>query len=348
MTRIDVTIRGAGVFGLACAWACIKRGARVRVIDPFGIASGSSGGIVGALAPHVPENWNPKKQFQLESLLMAADFWQEIETASGLSTGYARLGRLQPLLDDRAVQLAKDRESTAKALWQDHATWQVVNDPGPFAPISPTGLFVRDTLSARIHPRKACLSLVGAIRTARGEVTESDHTIDPQTPVIHATGTRGLIEMSHLAGRMIGVGVKGQAALLRHNAGPVPQIFAGGVHVVPHGDGTVAIGSTSEREYDDPTSTDKALNQVVSTAIDAVPALHAAETIQTWAGVRPRARSRAPMLGEWPGRPGHFIANGGFKIGFGMAPKVAEVMADLVLSGQDRIPEDFRAAALWP
>ncbi|MBS0565688.1 MAG: FAD-dependent oxidoreductase, partial [Proteobacteria bacterium] len=37
-------------------------------------------------------------------------------------------------------------------------------------------------------------------------------------------------------------------------------------------------------------------------------------------------------------------ANGGFKIGFGMAPKVAEVMADLVLYGRDAIPEGFRIA----
>ena len=64
--------------------------------------------------------------------------------------------------------------------------------------------------------------------------------------------------------------------------------------------------------------------------------------LDRWAGVRPRARSRAPMLGAWPGRPGHFVANGGFKIGFGMAPKVAEVMADLVLAGRDAIPEGFR------
>ena len=35
---------------------------------------------------------------------------------------------------------------------------------------------------------------------------------------------------------------------------------------------------------------------------------------------------------------GHFIANGGFKIGFGVAPLVAQVMADLVLEGRDRIP----------
>ena len=71
-----------------------------------------------------------------------------------------------------------------------------------------------------------------------------------------------------------------------------------------------------------------------------------AEVVERWAGVRPRATTRAPLLGAWPGRPGHFIANGGFKIGFGMAPKVAEVMADLVLEGRDGVPEGFRVEGL--
>jgi glycine oxidase len=64
--------------------------------------------------------------------------------------------------------------------------------------------------------------------------------------------------------------------------------------------------------------------------------------IDRWAAVRPRSRSRAPMLGAWPDRAGHFISNGGFKIGFGMAPKVAHVMADLMLEGTDMIPDGFR------
>ena len=68
---MDVTIRGAGIFGLSVGWACARRGARVRVIDPGGIGAGASGGIVGALSPHVPEHWNPKKAFQLRALLMA-------------------------------------------------------------------------------------------------------------------------------------------------------------------------------------------------------------------------------------------------------------------------------------
>ncbi len=76
-----------------------------------------------------------------------------------------------------------------------------------------------------------------------------------------------------------------------------------------------------------------------------MPLLADAPVVDRWAGVRPRARSRAPMLGAWPGRDGHFIANGGFKIGFGMAPKVAEVMADLVLEGRDTIPDGFRVEA---
>ena len=76
-----------------------------------------------------------------------------------------------------------------------------------------------------------------------------------------------------------------------------------------------------------------------------MPVLHGAEVIERWAGLRPRSKSRAPMLGAHPLHDGQFIANGGFKIGFGMAPKIAEVMADLVLEGRDAIPEGFRPTA---
>ena len=73
-----------------------------------------------------------------------------------------------------------------------------------------------------------------------------------------------------------------------------------------------------------------------------MPVLKGARVIERWAGVRPRASTRAPILGPWPNRAGHFIANGGFKIGFGVAPKVAEVMCDLILDGKDDIPDAFR------
>ncbi|MEO0665142.1 MAG: FAD-dependent oxidoreductase, partial [Pseudomonadota bacterium] len=84
MASVDVSIRGAGVFGLSIAWACLQAGARVEVVDPNGVAAGASGGIVGALAPHVPENWNAKKAFQLDSLLRAEPFWAGVEAVGGI------------------------------------------------------------------------------------------------------------------------------------------------------------------------------------------------------------------------------------------------------------------------
>lgn len=342
MATVDVTIRGAGIFGLSIAWACLARGALVRVIDPHGPGAGASGGIVGALAPHVPENWNDKKAFQFASLVTAEAFWRAVDETSGLGSGYGRTGRLQPLADEAAVALARTREGTARDLWGDTATWQVLpeDEITGWAPPSPTGLLIHDTLTARIHPRRACESLAATIRARRGEIVGEG---PDEGAVVWATGWQGLRDLSDAFGKPVGTGVKGQAVLLRHQAPTdAPQIFADALHIVPHDDGTVAIGSTSEREFDDPTTTDAQCDGLIDRAISALPILHGAEVIASWAGVRPRARSRAPMLGTWPGRAGHFIANGGFKIGFGMAPKVARVMAGLVLEGVDEVPPEFR------
>jgi glycine/D-amino acid oxidase-like deaminating enzyme len=208
---------------------------------------------------------------------------------------------------------------------------------------------VRDTLSARIAPRAALAALVAAIRARGGEVATGEVGADESGPgpgpVVWATGVAGLAELSRATGREAGGGVKGQALLLRHAAVEAAQLFVDGLHIVPHADGTVAVGSTSERDWDDPAATDARLDALLVRAVAACPALAGAPVIDRWAGLRPRARSRAPMLGEWPGRAGQFIANGGFKIGFGMAPKVAEVMADLVLEGRDAIPPAFRVEA---
>ena len=339
----EITVRGAGIFGLSIAWACATRGALVQIIDPGGPGAGASGGLVGALAPHVPENWNPKKAFQLDSLLMAEAFWAGVEATGGVSVGYARTGRLQPVADEGQLALAERRSITAAELWKDHAQWALrpASEFEGWAPPSATGMVIHDTLSARLHPRQACSALTAALQV-RGVpiLTDGVDTGD----VIWATGIAGLDTLGAELGQTVGSGVKGQAALLRYDAGLVQQLFVDALHLIPHADGTLAIGSTSERDYDDAQSTDAQLDDIIGRAVQALPLLHGAEIISRWAGIRPRARSRAPMLGRHPNRAGHFIANGGFKIGFGVAPKVGEVMADLVLEARDTIPDGFRVS----
>lgn len=345
MATVDVTVRGAGIFGLSIAWACMRRGARVRVVDPGGVGAGSSGGLVGALAPHTPDAWTPVKQFQLESLLMAEGFWAEIETVSGISTGYARLGRLQPLADESAVERARSRAAEARRNWQGQAVWRVLRarDLEGWVPVSASGYVASDTLSARLSPLHALQSIAAGIVSRSGEIAAE---APDEGRVVWATGWQGLHALSEDLGRTVGTGVKGQAISLRASAPEgAPQIYADGLHIVPHADGTVAIGSTTERDFDDPATTDDQADDLLDRAVAALPILHGAPVVARWAGVRPRARTRSPILGPWPGRAGHYVANGGFKIGFGVAPKVAELMADVVLESQDDIPDAFRVEA---
>jgi glycine/D-amino acid oxidase-like deaminating enzyme len=336
MARVDLTVRGGGITGLAIAWEAARRGARVRLIEAVRIGAGASGGLVGALAPHAPDQWTETKAFQLRALLAGPAFWAEVEAVSGLPTGYARTHRWQPLADAAAVALAETRTAAAESLWQGQASWRVIPRPDhPFAPVSATGLLIEDTLTARLHPRRALAALAAAIRAKGGAVIEGE--AEAEGPVIWATGVAGLTALA------AGQGVKGQAASFTcPGFEAAPQVYAGGLHIVPHADGTVAIGSTSETLWTDPTGTDDQLEALIAKARATLPILADAPVLERWAGLRPRAKSRQPVLGAWPGRPGQFVANGGFKIGFGIAPEVARVMVDLVLEGRDGVPTGFR------
>jgi glycine/D-amino acid oxidase-like deaminating enzyme len=340
--RADVTVRGAGIMGLACAFACAARGARVRVIDPGGVGAGASGGLVGALSPHAPDDapgrWDEAKALQVRSLADGEAFWSEVRSAGGLDPGYGRTGRLMPLADAGAIAAARARAAAARSLWPQPFAWEVVEaDPGAWGPASPSGRWARDSLAARVDPRRALAALAAAVRAKGGAVAAEG---PEDGVVVEATGAAGFLA------RGLGGGVKGQAARLAlAGVEACPQIYAGGLYVVPHADGTVAVGSTSEKAFADPGSTDALLDAVLARARVLVPALAGAPVLERWAGLRPRAADGGLVLGRREAG-GPILANGGFRTGFGMAPLAARLVADLALEGRDRIPAPFRAERL--
>ena len=58
MATPEIIIYGAGIFGLSIAFEILKRGEKVKIIEIGKPGLCSSGGILGALAPHTPDNWN--------------------------------------------------------------------------------------------------------------------------------------------------------------------------------------------------------------------------------------------------------------------------------------------------
>ena len=333
-----ITVRGGGIFGLAVGYELARRGAPVRLVERDRIGAGASGGLVGALSPHAPGRVTALKAVQVAGLRAAAAFWGGAARTGGMDPHFARTGRLQPLPDDASVEQARARGEVDRDLWGGVLGWRVeALAADAWRGESPTGLWVRDDLSARLNPRRALRALASAIVALGGEVVEG-RDVAADGPEVWATGAAGLSDLG------LGSGVKGQAALFKAAVPPdAPQLYVDGLYAVPHGDGTVAVGSTTEAAFDDASSTDAALELLIERARGLSPLLADAPVIDRWAGLRPRSQGRAPVLGVLPGRPGLFVANGGFKIGFSLAPEVARLMADLVLDGVDGIPAELRA-----
>lgn len=353
---VEVLVVGAGVFGLSCAWACLRRGMRVVVADEAAApGAGASGGLVGALSPHSPERWSAKKRFQLAALLAAPAEWAQVAAAGGVDPGYARVGRLIPLASEAARALAETRARAAQELWGGAAVWEVA-DPAPdwLARQAAAHGAVHETLSARVAPRAAVAALAAAVVARGGElrcgwralaVEDGSVRFDggpvKAGAVILATGaTGGPTREPPLRG------VKGQAALLAATAPErTPLIYEDGVYVVPQPSRLVAVGATSEDTWDDPAATDARLEEVIARARALCPALRDAPIVERWAGLRPRGPRPDPMLGPLPGRERVYLASGGFKTGFGLAFAVGEAMADMVEGAALALPPGFTLAA---
>jgi len=99
---------------------------------------------------------------------------------------------------------------------------------------------------------------------------------------------------------------------------------------VPHGPDTVAVGATSERDFDDATSTDRQLDDLIERARGVSPALHGAEIVERWARLRPRAADKRLLVERHPSVSGLTIATGGFKTGLAMAHKVGDTVAAML------------------
>lgn len=347
---------GGGIWGLACAHACTTRGWSVTVLEARKVGAGASGGIVGAMAPHTPDQWNPKKQFQFEALDTAEAFWSAIEVEAGRPSGFGRTGRWQPILTEAGLALAQARSLSAAALWQGRHHWRIAPRPKAIPEASAPFGVIHDTLSARLHPAAATAALARACR-ARGVVIEEGVAVtglDQQgvrteagarsaDAVVLASGHEGFELLAPYTPKHPGRAQKGQAALLGIDLGGHPQVYADGLYVVPHADGTTAVGSTSENTFDN-LEPDCQLDDLIGRAATILPALAGAPVLTRWAGLRPKPRRRDPMLGPIPGLPRHFAALGAFKIGFGLAHRVGAVLADC-LEGPADIPDSFSIAA---
>ena len=366
-TNPDVVIIGAGVVGLWCARKAMQSGLSVVIVDKAQIGQGASGGILGALMPHRPVNWTDTQAFQLDALLSLETEVARLETETGLSCGYNRCGRVMPISSDSFLSEHGQWQAGSKQRWPatsasgEQIFWDIVHGvPRPGWPVLKSAFvaYSFDTMSARINPRALLKALAYAIQheavivencrvasiSENGRVFLADGTSISPGRVIVAAGHESFDLLRPALKCQLGWGVKGQAIMLRplRNAfANKPIIYGGGTYVISHEDGLVAVGSTSSSTFNDSGVDELVSHQLMQRASELCPALAGATIVEQWAGIRPRAAGRDPVVGRLPTAPKIIVASGGFRITLGIAHKMADAAMALVRDAPCRLPRSF-------
>jgi glycine oxidase len=355
----DLVVVGGGVIGLSCAWRAARGGADVAVVERSQPPAGATRVAAGMLAP-VGELTFGEPEL-LEMTLAAAElypeFVAELESATGIRTGYERTGALHVALDrDEAAELRRvhdlQRSLGLEAEWLSPRRCREL-EPG-LTPSFNGGVLAAG--EAAIDPRALTAALLAAVE---------DEAVEPRTGVEvdaalidgrRVTGVRTSDGEELAAGSvLLATGafagesgwlpeparppvrpVKGQILELGPRAGEPPpseRILASErVYLVPRPDGRLIVGATVEEQGFDTTVTAGGVHELLREAYRLLPDVAEMELIEATAGLRPGTPDNLPRIGPSPVE-GLLWATGHFRNGILMAPLAAETIAG-VLAGE--------------
>lgn len=128
--------------------------------------------------------------------------------------------------------------------------------------------------------------------------------------------------------------VKGQVLSLR-GLGKTPRqvIWSGDCYLVPRPDGEILLGATEEEGNYDPRPTLAGVNRLTEAALEVVPAAGAFVVEGVWAGLRPAAPDRHPIVGWAPGVDRLMIATGHYRNGVLLGPLTGRRVAKQITEG---------------
>lgn len=363
----DAVIVGGGVIGLACAWRAARRGARVAVVERAEPPAGATRVSAGMLAPIGELTFGEPDllAMTLASRELYADFVAELESATGISTGYRHQGALHVALDrDEAAELRRihelQRSLGLDAEWLPPRRCRAL-EPG-LSPSCTGGVYAEG--EASVDPRQLTAVLLAALAgegvelRTRTEVAEglfegerlagvrtaAGEELRAAAVVLAAGAWSGQAEWLPEHARPSVRPVKGQVVELRalDGAAPCERIVGGErVYLVPRADGRLIAGATVEEQGFDTTVTAGAVHEILREAYRMLPEVAELELLEASVGLRPGTPDNLPLIGRGA-LDGLVLACGHYRNGILLAPLTADAIAAL-LAGEE-LPEPLAAA----
>jgi glycine/D-amino acid oxidase-like deaminating enzyme len=329
----DAIVVGGGIIGLSLSIALRKRGLKVLVVEKRQPGREASHAAAGMIADGGDEFPPAMHALAKASAKMYPEFVHELQDESGTKID---------LRDEGTVLLHHSGRKFPDALPAQLAELE----PGVINPgldvcylkersVDPRGL-VAAALKAAKH-REVDISSGTAVTEMsfvgkRINGVQTERTFYGAPIVVNCAGAwAGTIGPHKLPTRP----VKGQiiavvgAPVLRH------VLRTPGIYLVPRSDGRIVIGATIEDVGFDKRTDPDTVQQLHRSAVELVPELAKAKTIEAWAGLRPGTPDNLPILGSTTTQ-GYFVATGHFRDGIMLAPVTAALMAELIVDGESR------------
>ncbi|UWQ44550.1 FAD-dependent oxidoreductase [Leisingera aquaemixtae] len=316
-----ITIAGAGLAGLACAFELAQRGAAVTVYERGKTPGDSS---VARFAGGMLAPWCERESAEEDVITLgsrAAGWWARI-------TPVHRRGTL-------VVAPARDRAELTR--FARRTTGHRGVNGAEIAGLEPAlagrfaqGLFFEQ--EAHLDPRRALRDLSATVQAMGVEIRYGSPA--PARVTLDCTG---------MAAPLPGLRpVRGEMAVLHCPEVEVTRTLRllhprMPLYLVPRGDGFFMIGGTMIESSSGRGITLRSLSELLSAAFALHPGFAEASVAETGAGLRPAFADNLPRLTE---QDGTLYLNGLYRHGFLLAPAMAEAAARRLL--QETTDEDYR------
>lgn len=343
----EVVVIGAGVMGCASALELARRGARVHVLERSVPGAEASSAAAGMLAAQVESHeQGPFAALCLAGRERLAPWARDLQERTGIDVEHRVCGVLKVAYSEASAEklarhVAWQHEAGARVELLDPAHVKE-REPGVATPraaahypdearVDPPRLLRALRISAeRAGARFTSGALVRRVVLDAGRATgvevEGGDVLRAEHVVVAAGSWSNLVP-----GVPLGPGAvrpaRGQIVELLSPA-PVLSglVWSEAVYLSPRDDGRVLLGSTLEFVGFERIVTAGAVRDLLSAALDVVPALRSAELVRAWSAFRPYTPDERPLIGA-SGVPGLWLATGHYRNGILLSAITAEIVA---------------------
>lgn len=357
MGSYDVAIVGCGIIGASIAFELAQEKLRVVALDRQEPGLEASWAAAGMLSPGPHSSADDLLvPFAKRSLELYPAFVAAIEAASKQKIEYSQRGTLElffgphaesnrdrvihvhnhsdleaepiSLLAARKLEPSLGQAAKAAALLANEATVEPRSLMGALlSGAKNRGAEIRAGCSVKsfLFEGERCVGVdIGSEKIAARFVVLAAGCYAGQIS-ISSKGLRAPVPTRPVRGQMVALRCEGVnlSHVLRSEKG----------YLVPRRDGRIVAGSTLEDAGFEKRVTQDGISKILDAACELVPALSAAKTLETWAGLRPGTPDDLPILGS-TAFEGLLAATGHYRNGILLAPATARVIKEQILTGR--------------